>query len=380
MKINIIASTKVGYELHKEEAVNFSGKSAGICYLPDTLDVLFNEPIEKTEKRAQMNIQSGHHSVFGHATYNLSLEGIPKILAMILNNEKVYNTSEKSARYTVMQTSDEEQELYDKWIEIYKKRITEEYPNFDEKRVKKLAQENARYLISVFTPATVMEYSTNFCQLNYIINFAKDYIDNEPDTKFSVKLKEVFKEFIAALPDLEVEGLNARFKNRKFSFFATRERKEEFGENYCTNYKATFAELAQAQRHRTLAYEMSFSDTNEFFVPDIIKGTEYEEEWLKDITSLEDNFPQGLLININERGTIENFVLKCQERLCGAAQLEIAKQTKETMNRYLDAVKDEEPLYNYLLPYSKGARCTFPGFKCTAPCIFGPKLAMDRKI
>ena len=380
MKINIIASTKVGYELPKEEAVNFSGKSAGICYLPDTLDVLFNEPIEKTEKRAQMNIQSGHHSVFGHATYNLSLEGIPKILAMILNNEKVYNTSEKSARYTVMQTSDEEQELYDKWIEIYKKRITEEYPNFDEKRVKKLAQENARYLISVFTPATVMEYSTNFCQLNYIINFAKDYIDNEPDTKFSVKLKEVFKEFIAALPDLEVEGLNARFKNRKFSFFATRERKEEFGENYCTNYKATFAELAQAQRHRTLAYEMSFSDTNEFFVPDIIKGTEYEEEWLKDIKSLEDNFPQGLLININERGTIENFVLKCQERLCGAAQLEIAKQTKETMNRYLDAVKDEETLYNYLLPYSKGARCTFPGFKCTAPCIFGPKLAMDRKI
>ena len=380
MKINIIASTKVGYELPKEEAVNFSGKSAGICYLPDTLDVLFNEPIEKTEKRASMNIQSGHHSVFGHATYNLSLEGIPKILAMILNNEKVYNTSEKSARYTVMQTSDEEQVLYDKWIEIYKQRITEEYPNFDEKRVKKLAQENARYLISVFTPATVMEYSTNFCQLNYIINFAKDYIDNEPDTKFSVKLKEVFKEFIEALPDLEVEGLNARFKNRKFSFFATRERKEEFGENYCTNYKATFAELAQAQRHRTLAYEMSFSDVNEFFVPDIIKGTEYEEEWLKDIKSLEDNFPQGLLININERGTIENFVLKCQERLCGAAQLEIAKQTKETMNRYLDAVKDEEALYNYLLPYSKGARCTFPGFKCTAPCIFGPKLAMDRKI
>lgn len=380
MKINIIASTKVGYELPKEDAVNFSGKSAGICYLPDTLDVLFNEPIEKTEKRASMNILSGHHSVFGHATYNLSLEGIPKILAMILNNEKVYNTSEKSARYTVMQTSDEEQELYDKWIEIYKKRITEEYPNFDEKRVKKLAQENARYLISVFTPATVMEYSTNFCQLNYIINFAKDYIDNEPDTKFSVKLKEVFKEFIAALPDLEVEGLNARFKNRKFSFFATRERKEEFGENYCTNYKATFAELAQAQRHRTLAYEMSFSDKNEFFVPDIIKGTEYEEEWLKDITSLEDNFPQGLLININERGTIENFVLKCQERLCGAAQLEIAKQTKATMDRYLEEVKDNKDLYNYLLPYSKGARCTFPGFKCTAPCIFGPKLAMDRKI
>ncbi len=380
MKISIIASTKVGYELPKEEAVNFSGKSAGICYLPDTLDVLFNEPIEKTEKRAKMNIQSGHHSVFQHVTYNLSLEGIPKILAMILNNEKVYNTSEKSGRYTVMETTDEEQALYEKWIKIYEERISEEYPNFDEKRVKKLALENARFLISVFTPATVMEYSTNLCQLNYIIAFAKDYINNEPDTKFSTKLKKVLQEFIDALPDLEVEGLNARFKNRKFSLFATRKRREEFGENYCVNYKATFPGFGQAERHRTLSYEISLLDKNEFYVPDIIKGTEYEEEWLKDITSLEDNFPQGMLINVNERGTIENFVLKCQERLCGAAQLEIAKQTKETMNRYLEAVKDDEVLYNYLLPYSKGARCTFPGFKCTAPCIFGPKLAMDRKI
>ena len=380
MKISIIASTKVGYELPKEEAVNFSGKSAGICYLPDTLDVLFNEPIEKTEKRAKMNIQSGHHSVFQHVTYNLSLEGIPKILAMILNNEKVYNTSEKSGRYTVMETTEEEQALYEKWIKIYEERISEEYPNFDEKRVKKLALENARFLISVFTPATVMEYSTNLCQLNYIIAFAKDYINNEPDTKFSTKLKKVLQEFIDALPDLEVEGLNARFKNRKFSLFATRKRREEFGENYCVNYKATFPGFGQAERHRTLSYEISLLDKNEFYVPDIIKGTEYEEEWLKDITSLEDNFPQGMLVNVNERGTIENFVLKCQERLCGAAQLEIAKQTKETMNRYLEAVKDDEVLYNYLLPYSKGARCTFPGFKCTAPCVFGPKLAMDRKI
>ena len=48
MKIKIIASTKVGYEMPKEEALNFSGKSAGICYLPDTLDTLFNETEEKT--------------------------------------------------------------------------------------------------------------------------------------------------------------------------------------------------------------------------------------------------------------------------------------------------------------------------------------------
>ncbi len=380
MKINIIASTKVGYQMSKEEALSFSGKSAGICYLPDTLETLFNEPEEKTLKRCMGTIKSGHHSVFGHPTYNLSLEGIPKILAMILNNEKIYNTSEKSARYTIMEPSENEKYLYEKWIEIFQKEISKKYPSFDEKKIKKLAQENARYLISIFTPATVMEYTVNFGQLNYIINWAKDYIENEEDTLFSTKLKEVFKEFIEKIPDVVVEGLDSKSKNRKFSLFASRDRKEEFGENYSTTYLASFAELAQAQRHRTISYEMSLLEKPQFYVPLIIKNTDLEEMWLNDITSLKDNFPQGMLIKINERGTIENFILKCTERLCGAAQLEIMEQTNETLKKYLEATKDDEVLHSYLLPYSKGARCTFPGFKCTLPCVFGGKNAITRVI
>lgn len=381
MKIQVIASTKVGYVLPKEEAIDFSGKSAGICYLPDSLETLFTEPGEKTQKRANGNIKSGHHSVFGHPTYNLTLEGIPKILAMILNNEKMYNTSEKSARYTVMKPSQQEKNLYEKWIEIYKEQILKKYPEFEEKRAKKLAQENARYLISVFTPATVMEYTTNFCQLNYIINWAKDYIKEEPDNEFSTKLKLVLKEFLEKMPDIEVEGLDSKIKGRKFSLFAKRnKRKEEFGENYSTTYLASFAQVAQAQRHRTLSYEITLLGTPQYYIPPIIKGTELESEWLKDISSLKDFFPQGMLVQVNERGTIENFVLKCTERLCGAAQLEIMEQTAKTMNKYLEEVKDEPDLYNYLLPYSKGARCTFPGWKCTSPCVFGGKNAMARKI
>lgn len=380
MKTKVIASTKVGYVLPKEEALDFSGKSAGICYLPDTLETLFAEPAEKTERRVNGNLQSGHHSVFGHATYNLSFEGIPKILAMILNNEKIYNTSEKSARYTKMEPSEKEKVLYEKWIEIYKQVISKEYPNFDEKKVQKLAQENARYLISVFTPATSMEYTVSFEQLNFIISWFEDYIDEEPETRFSVQLKSAMKEFLESLPDLKVEKLNPRMKGTKLSLFAKRERKEEFGENYCTTYLASFAQLAQAQRHRTLSYEMSLLEKPKYCVPKIIKGTELEEEWLKDISSLEDYYPQGMLVKVNERGTVENFVLKCTERLCGAAQLEIMEQTRETMNKYLEAVKDDSVIEDYLLPYSKGARCTFPGWKCNSPCIFGGKGAMTRKI
>lgn len=383
MKIKVIASTKVGYEMPKEEALNFSGKSAGICYLPDTLETLFNEPEEKTTKRANMTLKSGHHSVFNHPTYNLSLEGIPKILAMILNNEKMYNTSEKSARYTKMEPSEAEKVLYEKWIEIYKKEIAKAYPKIDEKRVQKLAQENARYLISVFTPATVMEYTVNFGQLNYIAHFFENFINDETkNTAFDIKLKEVFKEFLEAIPDLQVDGLNADMKKRGLSFFATRKnRKEEFGENYCTTYLASFAELAQAQRHRTLIYEMTLLEEPKYYIPPIIRGTELEAEWLKDIESLKDYFPQGMLLQINERGTVENFVLKCTERICGAAQLEIMEQTLHTMKKYLDETKEtNEEVYKYLLPYSKGARCTFPGWRCEQPCVFGPAGAINRKI
>lgn len=381
MKIKVIASTKVGYSLPKEEAVIFSGKSAGICYLPDSIETLFSEPLEKTQRRANGNIKSGHHSVFGHPTYNLILEGVPKILAMILNNEKMYNTSEKSARYTIMEPSIQEKELYEKWIDIYKNQISKKYPEFDAKRVKKLAQENARYLISVFTPAIIMEYTVNFGQLNYIINWAKDYIKNEEDTTFSLKMKKVFKDFLEAIPDLEIEGLDSRVKNRAFSMFAKRKnRQEEFGENYCTTYLASFAQLAQAQRHRTLSYEMALLDTPQYYIPPIIKDTELEKEWLEDISSLQEFFPQGMLVQVNERGTIENFVLKCMERLCGSAQLEIMEQTEKIMKKYMEAVKENKELYNYLLPYSKGARCTFPGWKCNSPCIFGGKNAMHRII
>lgn len=387
MKIKVIASTQVGWELPKEFAMDFSGKSAGICYLPDSIETLFSESSEKTERRVLGNIKSGHHSVFGHAMYSLSLEGIPKILAMILNNEKVYNTSEKSARYTRMNPSPQEEELYEKWIEIFKKEISSRYTNFEEKRVQKLAQENARYLISVFTPATVMEYTVSFRQLNYIINWAKEYIENDEIAKdianknFSNKLKEVLREFLQAMPDLEVEGLNTKMKNRHFSLFAQRDKRdEEFGENYSTNYLASFAQLAQGQRHKPLSYEMRLLQSARYYIPPIIRNTPLEEIWIEDISSLEEFFPQGMLVQVNERGTIENFVLKCTERLCGSAQLEIMEQTQITMAKYLKATEDRTELHNYLLPYSKGARCTFPGWKCNSPCIFGGKDAMNRII
>ena len=383
MKISVLGATKEKYVLPKEDAIIFSGKAAGICYMPDTLDELFNEEKEKTLKRANRTLISGHHSVFDHPTYNLALEDIPKILAMILNNEGMYTTSEKSARYTKMKLADREKELYEKWIDIYCKEISKEYPNINEKQVLKLAQENARYLISIFTPSTTMEYTVSLRQINYIMSWFEDFIDFAEDTPFNKMLKPYLKEFNKQLQNLKVEGLNSSVKKRKLSLFDDRKnRKEEFGENYCVTYKGTFAEFAQAQRHRTIDYKITIPDVNEYYIPLIIRENEnLSKEWIKDISSLYDKYPQGLLVNINERGTVENFVLKTKERLCGAAQLEIMLQTKDILDKYIETTRNTNTeVYEYLREFEPGVRCKYKDWKCTSPCIWGPNKALTRKI
>lgn len=50
MKTRVVASTKVGYELPIEEAIDLSGKEAGICYMPDTVDSIFEEASEKNNE------------------------------------------------------------------------------------------------------------------------------------------------------------------------------------------------------------------------------------------------------------------------------------------------------------------------------------------
>lgn len=382
MRYEVLASTKPGYELPISKARTFSGKMAGICYMPDTIETLFSELEEKSNKRANGTEKSGHHSVFGHAKYCFAFESVPKIVAMILNNEKEYDTSEKSARYTKMEPSEEEKVLYEKWIEIFEKEILKLYVEMDEKKAHKLAMENARYLISVFTPATTMGYTTSLRQVNYIVHWAKDYVEKAEDTDFSKLLKPVLKEFSEMMGNYCQKEMTDG-KSRTFSLFSNVERKEEWGENYCCNYFATFAQVAQAQRHRTISYEIEVQNVNDakFFTPPIIKNTELEKEWLKDIKSLAHRYPQGMLVKVNERGTVENFVLKCKERLCGCAQLEIAMQTQKTMMKYLQNTKDtNKRVYEYLLPYSKGARCTFPDYKCSKTCEWGPKKAFERLV
>jgi len=378
MDISIIATTHAGYVAEKQDFDNLSGKAAGVCYMPGTFNDLLNEDETKTNKRINQTKESGHHSVYDHNNITLYLDNVPKIIAMVINNEKQYTTSEKSARYTKMQLTAKEQLVYDKWLEMFKNRIAKkykaDYPQFfTDNRIEKLAQENARYLISVFTPTSLV-YTTTYRQYNYLISFIEKQLQKENKSSFEVKLDSYLQEFVGKLKDLSYYDpkLCNNEKSRGLSLFANGAKVEEyFGDAYATNYKASFAELAQAQRHRTISYSMNVID-NEYYIPPIIADSpDLCELWISDIKSLGDIYPQATLLEVNEIGSLDAFILKMKERKCTFAQLEINQVTNETLKKYEYALRLKiHHRAEEIINYTKGSRCTFPDFKCTAPCGF----------
>ncbi len=376
----------------KGEAIKLSGKIAGVCYDKDGYAHLENEPEGKTMRRVDMTLNNGHHSVYDHVFISFNLQNVPKILAMVLNNEKQYTTSEKSARYTPVVRQDgsiiteDEERLYNKWLDIFKIKIKSQYGNiYNDAKIQKLAQENARYLVTVFMP-TQMIYTTSLRQINYIASWMQEYIENaDMNNPFERKLAFYMKELLEALDDVNVleDGLLKNEKHRKLSLFGNNldKKEEHFGDIYSTVYKGSFAQLAQAQRHRTLDYQMEILDEKEYFVPPIIADDPtLVNEWLSDMRIVKDVNPQGELVNMWETGTYEDFILKCKERLCTAAQLEIMQQTRETLLKYKEALKKANPLLAQdIEKYARGARCT-SGFDCTSPCGFRDGIILTRKI
>lgn len=397
IKIDILPNCQYLNEdgtFNKDEAIKLSGKIAGVCYDEEGFDHLMHEDEKKTIKRANRTLNDGHHSVFGHVNLMLNLQGVPKILVMALNNEHEYTTSEKSARYTSVVRNEnsiiteKEELLYNKWVEIFKIKIKNEYGNvFNDFKIQTLAQENARYLVSVFMPTTLI-YTTSLRQINYIASWMKKYIEenSESKDKFKSDLSSSMEEFLSELDKLNIliPGLMTNDKNRSFSLFGSNldKKKDYFGDVYSTNYKMSFAGLAQAQRHRTLDYKIERTDEKEYFVPPILENDPVlVNEWLHDIESVKDVIPNGELVLVNENGNYENFILKCQERLCTAAQLEIMRQTRDTLLKYRDALKESEsPLYDDIEKYTHGARCTFPDFECSKPCKFKEGITLTRRI
>lgn len=437
---DIRVSQLFGADKIKRDMIVMGGKAAGICYMPD--DYL-SEGIQNNAKaiaRASNNSKSGHYSTFEHGHINFIIEA-DKIMAIILNNMGLYCTSEKSARYTTMNPETEkEKELYNKWNNIFKELIYAYYKDsFSAKQIEKLAMENARYMISVFTP-TVMEYTVPFNRLiltyiwldeladNIDIAIENNFMNITANSTFYKRVGEECRELAKLFREqINIETndyifndhkrmgievfytLSCMYKLKGLVDFSNPEevdrvlgftysdstpiKANSYGDSYTSNYKASFAEFAQAQRHRVLRYTVELPANHKCYVPKIIRGSKYELEWINDFNSLIEAgiTPQGTLLNICEQGRFEDFVTKCKERLCSRAQLEIMEVTRDQVYQFAMHKGNLNPVNNAILSdmisykgndYSSNsmkvvveARCNYTGYVCKEPCALGRALS-----
>ncbi len=381
MKLQVIMTSNQKQFTTKEDFDNFGGKCAGVCYMPHTFNELMSEPKEKTDRRIAQTKQNKHHSVYDHGYITVQMEDVPKALAMVLNNEGMYNTSEKSGRYTKMELPEDEKTTYDKWLNIFSELITAKYKNkfpnyFTDSKIRTLSQENARMLTSVFTPVSLI-YTTSYGQWNRIYLYLKQVINATNTNPFYTALKPYLVEFCSSLeqsfPFLD-QDLQDTSKNRTLAIYKTNPApvEEYFGDVYCTTYLASFTHLAQTQRHRTIRYNFTLPEKTEFYIPPILKeNQELVSDWLKDCNAVKNKFPQATLLEVNEFGTLDAFILKMKERKCSHAQIEVNQQTDKTLNKYLTALKNKNhPRAEELKNYTNGSRCTFKDYTCPSPCGF----------
>ncbi|MDR0850155.1 MAG: FAD-dependent thymidylate synthase [Christensenellaceae bacterium] len=409
MEVKIIAQTQfedwVKDILNKKDGIfeisvpeQLAATSAHVCYMRGNVETILAEDLQKTRDRLKQIETSYHHSPFDHAHISLELDGISKQLAMILNDEQDYATSEKSARFTKMELPSEQQKLFDKWDKILKKEINGAYSDapFVQNKIQKLSQENARYTSSYFNPSTTMIHTFSYRQLNILCGLMEKFIA-QPPVKGIVydNLKSEMQEFVGQIQNLGLykPALAEATHGRRLKFFSPHKYEPMFSDVYQTNYYGSIAQLAQAHRHRTNQFGTytGYFDGDvkthnpRFFVPPVLRGDKsLTMEWNEDLLGQfkEGDIPQGTLLSINESGVLDDFInSKCRERLCSQAQQEISMQTFDTAQRYYDTlVETGHPRAYELKPVLKGAGCRSGIRECTTPCGFQEGINMTRMV
>lgn len=393
MEISVIATTHPNHQTTKRELDRFGGMAAGVCYMAHDFETLRAEDETKTFRRADLTKSSGHHSVYDHATITLYLHCIPRVLEGMLDNERYMVSSVKSGRYTLHPLPDNEQKIYDKWLAKFSVLIRDtyqaEYPQFfTDSKIKKLAMENARYITSSFTMVSML-HTISYRQLNYLYGFFTDYANKIKNSQnpFEQKLYPYVVEFLEQLQATGYvdEVLTQNGKSRQVSMFCEKPVVEYFGDVYATNFRCSFAVYMHLNRHRTLKYYMktpAVPTELEFYVPEMLADQPaLREEWLADLNSLRDQYPQAMLVDVSEMGNLDDFILKAIERKCSCVLLETTRVVNNILNKYQKALADaNHDGAAKLASMQKGAKCTFPNFKCPTPCGFALGVTEKRKI
>ena len=425
MEINLdpngMCLTKEKKKLDLKEALKVTGVKAAVCFKDGDITpqmIRETESDEQLIKRGINTILSDHTSPSEQVSVSLEITGIPKILCMILNNEHEYAADERSLRYTPIVASnyisDKEITLYDKWFDIFTNILTTEYYDFFWKfnqgkteeatkkktynAIKRIAQENARYMTSVFIPTT-LTYTVPLAQINKICLYMQKIIA-KPLNEFEELLIPYFKEFIAKLKDLDVVITNQKIaelgivnvpcnddhfyhnnKNIDLSLFAERNKfsginlPDCYDSAFSYNTQISLACFAQFHRHRTIDFEMLTPNKNEyqFYTPLLLSGKkDLEDDWYYDMLSVNNLYPQGKMVQTNINGSLRNLVHYVgKERACDRAFTETQDMFTNQMlpDIYAGLLATEKlELAQALEPYINRLRCAYPDYKCPTPC------------
>lgn len=380
-----------------------SGSFAGVCYMNKPFENIAMD-IDKCKNRFEDTKAKGHHSVAEHNHLTLLIEDSSKLFAMILNSVRAYNTSEKSGRYTKIGAEDEN---YTKWYNIIKSYLIEK--GVDENTANRTASENARMQLSILHQGTTFVYTTSYRMLGYLAYYCEDLaikLDNTElqDTVLIDEL-ECFAHYIK-------KALGIDYKNNKpseidFIIDACSEPKRKMllnsfasigGIAYNYAFDISFTGAAQFERHRTLKYNMyigkqekdvlndktlnylaeksreEWREACPYYIPSVITEMGKEEAWVSDMQEVK--LPQGMKVALIERGTVEDLVLKAQERICTRAQEEVRNLTIKQLKSIYEngTVYVKEYLEGCgaikLMAEGKGYRCATKCemLKCTETC------------
>ena len=169
-------------QIMREEFLISVGKAAGICYMPDDYFEKGIQDEEKAYKRGIKTLSSGHKTVGEHDHVSFIMR-VPKIICILLNSIQIYNTSEKSSRYTLMKETSESPsksyQLYQKWSIKFQEAIRNVYPTeYTDREIEKLALENARYFLSIFNTETIMKYTVSYAECYMIEYYMSTLLSN----------------------------------------------------------------------------------------------------------------------------------------------------------------------------------------------------------
>lgn len=364
----------------QDNVFRISGKAAAIYYTPENFDP---DNLEHLKQISLEESANGNYDIFEHGCISFRLN-TSKIMAMVLKSMNFYNSTEKSARYTMLEIeTDREKDIYIKWKEIFEKLIKSYYENmYTDEEIEARAMENARYMTSIFTPTT-MEYTIPFGRAVMLSKWLKDLGDlmgavniNLEDDEENLDFNWIYARFAAEcreladvigeaigvynFNDIIVDNMNQGVEFFRVANYILKTKdivaknedlqhkdikdlykdsiKEDFySDCYISNYKASFVAVSQMETHRSLHYSIDIpAHCVQPYIPKIIRGSVYEVEWRKDFQELIDNriLPQATLLEVSESGRFEDFYLKCKERLCARSQLEITEITRDQVVKF----------------------------------------------